>query len=98
MKFTNDPGAITRLFETADQIGGILVVESEFPGRQPDLPVLMRIKPCQQRRPRLTTPRLRNVGSLKQDSVGGKLIENWRLYEGLSITPNLWPIILGYNQ
>ena len=45
MKFTNDPGAITRLLETADQIGGILVVESEFPGRQPDLPVLMRIKP-----------------------------------------------------
>lgn len=51
MEFADESRAIARLLETSDHVRGVLAIEPEFPGRQANLAVLVRIEPRKQGRP-----------------------------------------------
>ncbi|SVE56373.1 uncharacterized protein METZ01_LOCUS509227 [marine metagenome] len=58
----------------ANHIGSILQIHPESPGRQTNLPILMRIGADQKRSPRLAATSLRNISPLKHPPLGRKLI------------------------
>ena len=69
MEFADEAGAVTDRFEGADEVGGGFVVESEFPGGEADLAVLVGVEAGEEGSARLRAAGLGHVGALEENAL-----------------------------
>ena len=69
MEFADEAGAVAGRFEGADEVGGGFVVESEFPGGEADLAVLVGVEAGEEGGAGLRAAGLGHVGAFEKDAL-----------------------------
>ena len=75
VQLTDDSRAVASALQATGQIRNTLAVETEIPGRESDLAVLVRVEPGQDAGPALAAARLSHKGTIEADPLRRKSIQ-----------------------
>ena len=98
VQFADDAGPVARPLQAPDDVGRLVAVEAEAPGRQADLSVLMRIEARQQRRARLAAAGLGHVGVLEEHAGGGERVKVRRPGVPVAVRAQFRAVVFGDDQ
>ena len=84
--FPDNPCPVACFLQAPDQVGRVIAIQPEPPRCQPDLAVLMRVEPGEERCAGLAATGLRDVRVVEPDAVSGERVKEGSPGEGIAGT------------